>query len=86
MNIGQIRFFQTIFHKGATYGIVRLNEGVVACNNFDVTVLDAERYISILIRCSPGESTHAFLKTIRPIRPKPLIPTCAHDQWLRGEL
>ena len=61
-------------YRGRTHGVVWLNEGVVASNNFDVTMLDP-----ILNQLCAGSvhvsMTYALRKTIRPIRPKPLIPT-----------
>jgi len=59
----------------ATYGVVWLNEGVVASNDVDVIVLDAMSRVSFRrARLKTGE-THALRKTMRPMRPKPLIPT-----------
>jgi hypothetical protein len=59
---------------GATYGVVWLNEGVVASNNFDVAMLDPipGQPCTVLFHVP---MTYALRKTIRPIRPKPLIPT-----------
>ena len=57
-----------------THGVVWLNEGVVASNNFDVAVLDPKPSQMCTV-VSHVPITYALRKTIRPIRPKPLIPT-----------
>ncbi len=63
--------------RGEAYSVVRLDEGVVHGDNVDVIVLDA-------MACGQLDScyidgvgkTYALRKTIRPMRPNPLIPTC----------
>ena len=62
---------------GEAYSVVGLDEGVVYGDNVDVVVLDPTDAISFGSNVIRGlEKTYALRKTIRPMRPKPLIPTC----------
>jgi hypothetical protein len=61
---------------GVAYSVVRLDEGVVYGDDVDVVVLDAAGTVSSGTAVYMiTENTYALRKTIRPMRPKPLIPT-----------
>jgi len=59
---------------GGTHGVVGLDEGVIAGNDVDVLVLDTALPVSRVFS-HEAMATHALRKTIRPMRPKPLMPT-----------
>ena len=64
---------------GCAHGIGRVNEGVVDGDDVDIVVFDAAgrtKSVLALAGAFEGMGTHALRKTIRPMRPKPLIPTC----------
>lgn len=71
------RSFQSL---SITYSVLGLNEGVVDGDNVDLIVLNT---VASLVSGGPAASylsrrcTYALRKTIRPMRPKPLIPTCS---------
>jgi hypothetical protein len=66
-----------LFVLGEAYSVVGLDEGVVYGDNVDVVVLDAVTCGQRLMSCISGTGkTYALRKTIRPMRPNPLIPTC----------
>lgn len=64
---------------------MRLDEGIVDGHDLHISVLDAViahqlelRYLEDGKKAMAGQ-TYAFRKTIRPIRPKPLMPTSVSD-------
>lgn len=62
---------------GIAYSIVGLDERVVDGDDVDVVVLDAKQVCQTRTKskCRWAGFTHALRKTMRPMRPKPLIPT-----------
>ena len=68
-----------------THGIMRLNERIIHCNDLHVAMLYTAKGVSNRFpkprrrRKSKGGGRYALRKTIRPIRPKPLIPTRVSD-------